>query len=251
MSFPELNYPIFYYGRTALKTVVCQVQFNPILRIGQEPPASFQDRVRASFPKVRQERIVEFRFQVGGVEDLPAPVSPPGTPVWRFKTEDDAWTGGLGVNFLALETTSYTHFADFERRFSVLHDALVAVYGTEHYTRVGLRYINVFHSREFPGSSSSMFNPHLLGPLADPQLGNCVSQSHQTLVLGDQDWTITIRHGRTEDQYSMDFDHATESRTSPSEILARLRSFNHRLYQVFRWAITDTLHTTMEPTPRE
>src|SRR5712692_7259349 len=56
LSFPDLGHPISYYRRTWLKTVVAQIRFNPILKIGQEAPAAFQDLVRGTFPKFLKEQ---------------------------------------------------------------------------------------------------------------------------------------------------------------------------------------------------
>src|SRR5690242_14515855 len=46
--------PRYHYERAPLVQVVCQLRFPPILRIEAEPPAAFQERIRAIFPLVEQ-----------------------------------------------------------------------------------------------------------------------------------------------------------------------------------------------------
>lgn len=253
-SFPRLDTRVFYYSRTGLNTVVCQLRFDPILRIGQEMPVVFQDRVRSMFPKWSREQSIGLQFVISGIPATPSapPAALQTSPlVWRFKTEDDAWTGGLSVDYLSLETSKYSHFADFESHFNVLRDALQAVYEIQTYVRVGLRYINLISSSEYQGGLLSLFSPALLGPLADPVLGSSVRDCKQALVLADEDWTITVQHGLESRDYRLDLDHATEGKIVASSVPERLRAFNLRLYQVFRWAISDSLHEQMGPTPRE
>jgi uncharacterized protein (TIGR04255 family) len=242
LSLAELDYPEVHFTRTGLKTVVCQVAFNPILRIGQELPADFQELVRGSFPRFFKEESAEFRIAPGG----PVEAVPGGPGVWRFRSEDEAWTAGLGINFLSLETTGYRDFADFESRFCVLEEALQSVYHIDHYVRVGLRYINIFAPDDFPGGWQRKFNEQLLGPIADPVVGGQVRETRQVFVLGEGDWTIRVRHGTDNNQYRLDIDHATEAHVQATDLAERLRDFNRRAYQVFRWAISDELRGEME-----
>jgi uncharacterized protein (TIGR04255 family) len=243
LSFRDLAYERVKYGRTGLKTVVCQLRFNPILRIGQELPVAFQDRVRQEFPKFIREESSGIQIGPGGVAEA-LPASP---AVWRFRTEDEAWTASLGVASLSLETTKYLEFPDFERRLLIAEEALRSVYGIEHYVRVGLRYINLFQPDEFPGGWLDKLNPQLLGPMADGALGHQVAESVQVFLLVDDDWTIRVRHGTDGKAYQLDIDHATEARVGATDVVERLRAFNRGIYQVFRWSISERMHHEMEP----
>ena len=248
MSISDLSYPRFQYGRTALQTVVCQLRFNPLLKIGQELPIAFQDLVRSEFPKFFRAGSAGFR--IGGPGTIEAlPPTPTGS---QFKTEDEQWTAALGVDSLSLETTgAYRDFPDFERRFSVIEQAFQAIYQVDYYARVGLRYVNAFEEERFPGGWLDKFNPQLLGPMADPVLGSQVTQNIQVFILADEDWTVSVRHGNEEHHYRLDIDHATEGHIQAGTVIERLRTFNKRIYQVFRWAISDTMHERMEPAPHD
>lgn len=247
MSFRDLTYERFKYVRTGLKTVVCQLRFNPILKIGQETPVAFQDLVRHEFPKFVKEESAGFLIGSAGA----AEAMPSSPAVWRFRTEDDAWTASLGVESISLEATRYQDFHDFERSFLIIEQALEAVYGIDHYVRVGLRYINVFEAGDFRGGWLERFNAQLLGPMGDAVLGSDVAEARQIFVLADDNWTVRIRHGTENGNYHLDIDHATEARTDAVDVSECLRAFNRRIYQVFRWAISDKLHEEMEPGSHE
>ena len=121
------------------------------------------------------------------------------------------------------------------------------IYEVDHYSRIGLRYVNVFEEQEFPGGWLDKFNAQLLGPLADPVVGGDIAEIVQLFNVSGGDWTITVRHGKDDGAYNLDLDHAVEGRVEASVVLEKLREFNKRIYQVFRWAISEKLHEGMEP----
>src|SRR5439155_23694184 len=169
---------------------------NPLLKIGQELPIAFQEHVRAEFPQFLRTGSAGFRIAQGGIEALPPPAASS-----QFKSEDAQWTAALGVESLSLETTAYHDFPDFERRFSVIERAFRNIYEVDHYSRIGLRYVNVFEEQEFPGGWLDKFNAQLLGPLADPVVGGDIAEIVQLFNVSGGDWTITVRHGKDDGAY--------------------------------------------------
>jgi len=249
MSITDLNFPEIEYSRTGLVSVVCQLRFNPLLRIAVGPPVEFQERLRQEFPKLIGEQGLEVAVTVGRMPVPELPGSSGAAPViWRFKTEDETWTASLATDFLSLETSQYRHFPDFEARLDRIHDAFQEFYPTDHFVRVGLRYINLFKEADFPGGWGQRFNPRLLGVFLDEALGSDVSEMKQAFVLSSDNWRIALRHGIEEDGgYRLDIDHFIEENVRAPEVLTKLREFNNRGYQVFRWSISDTMHEEMEP----
>ena len=87
--------------------------------------------------------------------------------------------------------------------------------------------------------------------MADPDLGSIVTSAQQQFELAGEDWTITIRHGSDPNGgYRLDIDHATETAIAAADIQERLEDFNRRIYQVFRWAISEEMYHEMEPRER-
>lgn len=248
MSISDLAYPQVRYARPAVRTVVCALQFNPILKIVQEPPADFQEHVRGVFPRFSRADSVELQLAVGEGPPLSALRR---AAAWRFQTEDEHWTAALSTESVSLETAAYQTFPNFEQKLEVLYGALRAVYEVDHFVRIGLRYVNVFEAPRFPGGWIARLNPALLGPMADQRIGENVVDCKQVFTISDGDWVINVRHGREGNDYLLDIDHATQVAGALDEVAAKLRSFNDRAYQIFRWAITDRLHDEMEPGPHE
>ncbi len=252
MSLSELTFPECEYGRTGLQQVVCQLRFNPILKISQEPPVAFQDIVRRAFPLFEREDSAGFRMlQV----ETAAPVVEALTanpPVWRFYSDDRRWAAGLSFGFLSLETKSYGNFAEFAEKFTILFVALEQTYSIDAFSRVGLRYINRFSPADFPGGWQQRINRVLLGTLADPVVGPSVKAAQQRIIVAEDDWSVGLTHGFGDDlEYVIDIDHSTESNVSAPSVTDTLSTFNKRVFQVFRWAITDQMHEEMEPHERD
>ena len=252
----DLHYEEVDFKKTGLRTVVAELRFNPILRIGIETPVAFQDRVRALLPKfsILQGAAIQFRVFRGEGEDVDVSSAEgfrPDSLTWRFQSEDDQWTASLTTNRLSLETTQYKRFPDFAHRFSILHGALQNSHPVDRFTRIGLRYINAFDPKRFPGPWLPRFNPQLVGPLADPVLGGLVTHSEQTFVLSEEDWMIKVRHGLVDgENYTLDLDHATGSPVGRDSVEDVMGTFNRHIYQVFRWSISDSFYSEMEPTSR-
>jgi uncharacterized protein (TIGR04255 family) len=172
---------------------------------------------------------------------------------WIFRSGDENWTVSLGQAHVGLETTEYTSFPDFEQRMNHVLTGLGSAYpAVESFSRVGLRYVNVFGRDTFPNADwRTWFNPELLGPMADDDLGDVVSEHQQRFVISEEDWTITVRHGTEPDGgYRLDIDHATNEPVARGAATDLLRDFNNHVYQVFRWTMSEVMLNELGPTPR-
>ena len=248
MSLSGLSVPEVDYDRTALKTVVCQLQFNPILRIGKDEPAEFQDAIREAFPifERREGQMLSFSFGAS-----PAFEHSPTGATYLFKSEDEAWTASLGNNFVSMETSRYVHFGDFMEKLLRVKSAAEDEYKIPSYTRAGLRYINTFTAIDFPGGWAGRFNPALLGALADPGVADDIVATQQLVRFGLAEGYLNLRHGLgPEGSYTIDLDRAFEDKIECASADALLEEFNRRIFQAFRWSISTTLHEEMSPHAR-
>ena len=95
MPFPES--PKVTYDKAPLEEVICQLRFNPILRIDTELPSTFQDAIRAEYPLFEEIK--------GHEQELPAEVRgqiPPEVlsllrqaaelKKYNFASSNKAWT---------------------------------------------------------------------------------------------------------------------------------------------------------------
>ncbi len=86
--FPEVTRVL--YSKATLHEVVCQVRFPADLRLEKDPPADFQQRVRATFPLLdRKAQSVFGAMPPEVAKAFEAVVPPSGTStIWQFATED-------------------------------------------------------------------------------------------------------------------------------------------------------------------
>jgi uncharacterized protein (TIGR04255 family) len=126
------------YPRNPLAVVLCQLRFQPILKIGAQVPV-FQDQVRVG-TKFRGYRAVE-------VQQVDVPVGTPGTAsvvreIQHQFTADDEATLTLTHTAITLEFRKHHSrervFADVAAAINALRDA----YDPVHPIRLGLRYVN-------------------------------------------------------------------------------------------------------------
>jgi len=255
-ALPDVDCVLF--NLAPLEQVICQLRFHDILSIGTTPPADLQALIRNDYPVTAKEQGVA--LGVGGPEPI---VAPQGT-TWQFTSEDGAWTASLTSGFVALKTTAYTDFEDFDARFDKLRQAFETVYRPRTYTRTGLWYVNRLTAErtndEGPIDWSQWLHQCIAGEYADPVLAPMLEASQHYMVLKQPEGLIGCRYardmGRTDnapaERFTLDFDHFTNTATSPSEIGPLLAAFNRNVYRLFRWCLTEEGFKMLGPSgPKE
>lgn len=258
-AFPAVSR--FRYAKGPLVDVICQLRFPSILRIDVEPPAQLQDRIRSAFPQfARTARM----FVPLGTGDAGSGV-PTQNPLrhaneYKFSSDDGSWVFSLNQDFLALQTSSYTQWEDFWARLSPVLNAFVEVYSPSHFTRLGLRYVDMI-SREGLGVAdtpwSNLINPQILGALADSQLMDAVEEAAAQVRLREPDGSsgTLLQHGLGQTvsdgkpAYVIDFDVYRVGRISHVEVEQELERLRGRAGAAFRWSITNELHKLLDPSP--
>jgi uncharacterized protein (TIGR04255 family) len=243
------------YGLAPLRSVLAQVQFDPIFALfSQAGAAGFQEAIRSKYPRAKdpeQRTGISVEGRRIGVEQTP--------PVWRFTTEDDQWTVGLCVNFISLETPSYTRFEDFLERFTHLLHVLEKTLMPSSSTRIGLRKINAVAMPDpsAPHSLAERIRPEFLGPVARPDYPTALVQSLGQLQFDEDMNHMVVRHylDGTDQQafFVLDTDYFTDM---PHEISGRgpiidlLHHFSRGLTSFFEWVLQPAYKATLQPTPR-
>ena len=167
--FPDVTR--VHYGKATLHEVVCQVRFPADLRLEKDPPAEFQQRVRAMFPLLnRKTQAVVASLPPEVAKAFEAVVPPSGTnTIWHFATEDGKTRLELTKDNLTLISRSYDRWEQFWKQFQEPLDAFVELYEPPFFVRIGLRYTNLI-SRSVLGLNDvpwhELLKPHVLGELA-------------------------------------------------------------------------------------
>lgn len=261
------------YDHSPLVTVICQLRFNPVLSVADQTfVGPFQREIKAAYPLTRVLRNVQVDLPMGfeGGE-LGHTVT---APRWQFSDRDVNWSVVLAQDFMALETRSYSHFADFLGRFQTVLSALSNHIEPELWTRIGLRFINEIRLNDRP--SNEIVAPELLGFLGEARLtGRAVQvQSIQQLAFRyPGGFGVNIHHGQLplgttvqprpdeappqDAFYLLDFDVFRESVEKGGEpvdtdrLCTQLEQFDKVAYALFRRSVREQYSSTLGGHPRE
>ena len=249
------------YENHQLVEVVCQLRFPTILSIGAKEPVDFQEKIRRAFPRylARDEKQTAAGGETGS------------TKVYSFVSLDGKHKITLSNRFFALSTVGYTSFSDFAHSLDEPLGHFISLYEPACFERVGLRYVNAI-SREKLGLEGCPWRDLIaapyLGTLALPGAEeDRYLRSHVESELRlDEQCSLKLHAGpgfvqqnirtaagiqRKQDQeprFILDLDFYASGKLSlqsAPELIDRLHSHADR---VFAEAITDKLHTAMEPT---
>lgn len=261
MPFPEVNRVI--YRKNPLQQVICQLRFPPILRIDAEVPAGFQDRVRTNFPNYAETTELRLEFPQGMEPPIPPEAfrqlsQSSGVKNYEFSSEDDGnWKINLTRTFIALTTKKYERWEGFRERLVEPLSALTSIYSPTYFSRIGLRYIDVIRRSQLnldDVSWTELLQPHILGTLGEPIVGNNVQslESNYEIRLSDNESRarLVVRLLKSPDDeqcFMIDSDYYNMKRTDINRALEKLDYLNKRGSRLIRWCITNRLHEAMEP----
>lgn len=240
-----LNFPVVedvHLANAPIREVICQVRFPTILRIAQEEPAEFQERIRGNFPVLEAERRVVIETE-GMKPGGRAKFSP---SVFRFRNHDRTRTVSLAPDFYALSVTDYEHWEGFAASLATIAEAANEVYAIPYATRIGLRYINALDRGLGDFADFEMVLELLQDELTvmlrtdviiSPELA---MHRIQTSADGDR---FTFNYGLVyegtppEPRFLLDFDHYAEGELDLDDLLSRCENYHRHIYSAFRWCI--------------
>jgi len=257
MPFPPAERVI--YTQNPIELVTCRLDFPPILKIDSDVPHMFQELIRAEFPIYDEIHNATMSL------DISAPLL--GIPISQlsglgaaknhvFTSEDDNWKVELSRSSVALVTRDYGRWEIFEAKLCKLLQGLSDIYKPSYYTRVGLRYIDLF-KRSKLGLSAFEWKDLIEEPFCGI-LASDISK-HAKMVdtifdihLNDSIGTATIatktrNDASNEECFTLDIDFWDAPRVETDEAIAKLRLFNKHSTNLMQFAIKSKLHDAMEP----
>jgi len=241
---PEAPYEVF--ANPPLKAMLGQIRFPPILKIADLGAlAAFQEQIRAQWPQFQHEQQINFLIEPGAPPQPAAPQS-----VFRFTSDDGAWSLVLAPDVVTLEagvSAGYSSYERFSERFGQAWQAVLDHFRPSAVTRQGLRYVDHIEG-ELPAAEwQRLINPELLGPLTGT-LAAGVLQAVSEYRFSRDDGLLVFKHGMVNagleqnPGYLLDFDYFTEETQSDVGIDALMRRFDRyhsATYNFFRWCVTD------------
>jgi uncharacterized protein (TIGR04255 family) len=263
MHFPISERVI--YTPNPLAEVICQVRFPRILKIDLTLPSAFQERVKSRYPVLTES----------GPIAAPGPLSPEVASALGFDpallgmqrafdlaSEDGRWRLSLTSQFVALTTVHYERWEIFKEHLLFSLDAFIAEYTPPYFSRVGLRYRDLIRRSALKLGDAkwhTLLRPHILGELSNPEVEDSADEAARQLVLrldSPDAARVRLYHGfvkysdQAETCYLIDADFFTESRMESRHVgdtEPTLDQFNREAGRLFRWCISDRLHTALGP----
>ncbi|MEB3249049.1 MAG: TIGR04255 family protein [Merismopediaceae bacterium] len=255
MNFPEFERVI--YKHNPLVEVVCQLRFPPILKISHQEPVEFQDAIRFKYPlfETTRAQLPSEISQVVKQLGLPLDVA------YSFKSEDQRWSLSLAKDFIALTTSSYERYEHFKQRLEEALGVFENIYKPSFYTRIGLRYQDLIIRSKLgieDRNWSELIAKHIASELHEPNFSSSIKTIVKSLVLTTEIGQISLNHGLVsveepqvgseEIAYLFDADFYTEKKLEDNrDVWNVLSQFNQSAGRLFRWSITETLHSAMQP----
>lgn len=244
-------------GRSPLTHVICQVRFSPILRIGAEQPASFQEAIRHQFPIYELEQSFSFQVPVPAQANM-VPSFQLAPSAFRFKSEDGHSAVTLAQDSFSLTTDRYTTWEDFAKHLEMVSEAVRKEYNPSPILRVGLRYVNEFSTDKLGFRAFdevlTLFQPELVSPFT----ANVFSMPKAFSIhmdLEDQQGTLAFRFGLPAEGLEqpkalvLDLDYYEETASTLDGLVNRCDKFHEVIYDAFRWAIVDDRLSVFHPLP--
>lgn len=256
LRFPRL--PDIRLLRSPLIEVVCQVRFPAILRIANEDPTMFQERVRHRFPRLEREEGFIFQLQFSGSGASQPPVAQPTSRLFRFQTEDGHTAITLSADFYALSTTRYTVWEDFARDLLMTHDAVREIYQPGFSTRIGLRYVDqLTPSKLGLGAFDDvvdLLRPELTA-LLRVDVWDLPRELLSQLVLDDQEGHLGLRFGKPlsddEPTLILDFDYYDDRELPFEGLVERCHRYHDKIYDAFRWCLREDRLDVFQPVAKQ
>jgi uncharacterized protein (TIGR04255 family) len=276
MPFPPSPRVIFEVN--PLAEVVCELRFPPSLRIAAQPPADFQERIRASYP-ILQPQPTRLIDQIGGFGPGAAGLQITeeggavtigqgfnlgmgGQPTYVFTNEAGTRTVTLSQGSLAVAERQYERWEVFRAEIETLMGYLNELYHPGFFTRVGLRYQDLLDRTKLGLSEvpwPDLLHPEFAGLFgAGSPVSNDVVRigSVAVLALPDPEGArVRLQHGSVDDQedahnqYAIDSDFFLVERSDSVRVLSCLDEFHVHAGNLFRWAISGRLHQALRPQP--
>ncbi len=261
VRFPESERVV--YRKNPLAEVICQVRFPRNLAIEAEPPSAFQKALGSAYPEVRETRAIQLPEELARTVGLDV-ASLPASSAFDFASKDGAWRVTLTSSYVAVTATQYIRWEEFSEHLSLALRALTESYGIAEYRRLGLRYRDVIRRSTLKLDDapwSTLLKPVLLAEIVSEDLriadGEVLHAARELVLrLDSEDDKVRFFHGFAqaalpesppETCYVIDADFSREKYTERKDADEILDRFHKEAGHLFRWCITDKLHTAMDP----
>jgi uncharacterized protein (TIGR04255 family) len=260
MKLPDCQRVI--YKHSPLIEVVGQLRFPTILKINNQEPYAFQEKIRFDYPNFKQSPALKIPQEIAALVPQIDSLAPQHT-TYNFLSENYKWQLSLNQETLTLATLEYKGYEEFKEKFAQAIDFFEEVYQPYSYIRLGLRYKDLILRSKLKIEKkpwSALIDPQIASELHSDELSASIRTLVKNLEIELETGRVNFNHGLVISQdpskgdfqepgYLFDADFFVERKINKGEIWNVFDSFNQTGGKLFRWSITDELHSAMEPQP--
>lgn len=249
------------FGKSPIKETVFELRFPPILRIDTETPDTFQDLIRAQFPEYQVQNELQHEVMGNVFQNQFSSETKVSTKIVHvFSSFERMNVVKLTRGNIFYSTKNYTGWDDFKEKSIFIMEKFSDVYKTSQYSRIGLRYVNVFDRNELGVSITTpwddLITSHYLGLLSDPNQANRIEtydlvsglrlESNLSINLRV---TLLVNLERKEKCLGLDIDCFLPEESD--EFKTAIESLHDHCEFYFFNAIKEKLYFAMDPIERE
>lgn len=236
------------YLKSTLREVVFQIRFPKILKLTEETPAAFQEKIMADYPLYniqKNETVVEVngqqRQQVNDVNHC-------------FINQTGKTKVNLTSSFIAVSTLEYQRWEAFKKDIDAVLVKFNECYNIPGIQRIGLRYKNII-SRNNLGLGerpwSELLNTSVLGPLSSR---DDIEKYRTIFEIKNSDECFTNRHFELVREFPspelllmLDCDYYYSGFYKPEELSERSENLHKLSQQFIEESHKELLLTAMQP----
>lgn len=257
--------PRVHYKKAQLAEVICQFRFPAILSIDAKEPADFQEAVRSMFPRyaIRKDQPGP---KITGLGTPGAKLeTPEAITNYHFISADGRWKLNLTRGFISLSTIAYPGWEEFGKRFDLPLAQFIRIYQPSFFERIGLRYVNIFYRKALDLEGEpwrELIAPPYLGILSAEDVDEASARKCAVDVEMGLDSTCRVKlHAGPglvktnapdapkdpEVKFILDLDLYMGGQLDPRFAAGGLETLHGHSTALFQGAITDRLHSALEP----
>ena len=246
-------------GNPPLKAVICQMRFPRILEFSERRMRPIQQALADRYPHTELGQLASFNLGPGG-----ATTDLEDSAIYRFRDESRHRTVAVTPTSLSLETDAYDDFPTFATQWYAVVVSAIDAFGLSQQERIGLRYVNEVECKLTPDASGrlavepreleALLRPELVGAVGRHQHTQRLMSSMQEMRFAQEQGFCTIRHGLAcqpdqKSAYILDLDFYDDDlqKIDLDAQVNLLAHFNHVIYDLFKWAITEDRFAQFEP----
>lgn len=253
------DHPRVHYQKPQLAEVICQLRFPVILSIGAREPVDFQEAVRGMFPRYAAKEEQPAR-PAGAKTETPRTVVN-----HHFISADGHWKLNLTNSFISLSTVTYPGWEGFGQQFDRPLAHFIRIYQPAFFERIGLRYVNIFSRKALDLEGEpwrELITAPYLGVLAEEDVEESTTRkcSMDVELNLDSACRAKIHAGPgmvkqnapnapqdPEVKFILDMDLFMGGQIDPRMAAGGLETLHGHSTPLFQGAVTDRLHSALEP----